>query len=135
MGRFSRQALLTIAVIVHLIVVLFHGRAHASLAVALSAWQRYFVFAVIILAPFIALALSFTRFDRAGLWLLLAAMFGSLLFGAFYHYVVISPDHVDHLPAGEARGLFRVTALLLVVTEAFGVVAAAMGLRSRTTRI
>jgi hypothetical protein len=54
------------------------------------------------------------------------SMLGSLIFGFCYHYVIISPDHVAHLPAGEARGLFRVTALLLMITEAFGVVVAVL---------
>ena len=52
------------------------------------------------------------------------------IFGLFYHYIIISPDHVAHLPAGEARGLFRVTAVLLLITEAFGVVVAAMAHRT-----
>lgn len=134
-GRFRRQALVTTAVIAHLIVVVFHGRAHSSLGVALSNWQRYYVFTVILGAPIVALALSFTRFERPGLWLLLLAMLGSLIFGAVFHYIVISHDHVAHLPAGEARGVFRMTALLLVVTEAFGVVAAALGLRRQDFRM
>jgi hypothetical protein len=56
-------------------------------------------------------------------------MLGSLIFGAVYHYVIISSDHVAHLPPGDARGLFRTTALLLVITEAFGVIVGAIGLR------
>jgi hypothetical protein len=83
----------------------------------------------------VALVLSFTRYVRAGLWLLLASMLGSLIFGACYHYIIISPDHVAHLPAGEARSLFRVTAVLLLITETFGVIVAARlsakSLRSR----
>ena len=62
-------------------------------------------------------------------------MLGSLIFGFVYHYVIISPDHVAHLPVGEARGLFRVTAVLLLLTEAFGVVVAALTLRSWASRI
>jgi hypothetical protein len=60
--------------------------------------------------------------------LLLASMLGSLIFGACYHYVVISPDHVAHLPAGDARGLFRITALLLLLTEALAVAVAGIAL-------
>jgi hypothetical protein len=57
-------------------------------------------------------------------------MLGSLIFGACYHYIIVSNDHVAHLPPGEARGLFRVTALLLLITEAIGVVVAALGMRT-----
>lgn len=123
-----------IAVLAHLVVVVLHGQAHTRLAVGLNNWQQTYVLAVILLAPLIALVLSFTRYARAGLWLLLASMLGSLIFGACYHYFIISPDHVAHLPVGDARGLFRVTALLLLVTEAFGVVVAAMLLRGSFKR-
>src|ERR1043165_9661672 len=44
-------------------------------------------------------------------------MLGALIFGACYHYLIISPDHVAHLPPGDARSLFRTTALLLEITE------------------
>ena len=57
-------------------------------------------------------------------------MLGSLIFGFLYHYIIISPDHVAHLPAGDARGLFRATALLLLITEALGVAVAGLALRS-----
>ena len=119
----------TIAVLAHLAVSIFHGQAHTSLGVGLSNWQQTYVLTVIILAPLVALVLSFTRYASASLWLLLASMLGSLVFGACYHYLIISPDHVSHLPMGDARGLFRTTALLLFVTETFGVAVAALALR------
>ena len=127
---YSWRAWVTVAVLAHLIVTLLHGQAHTRLGVGLSDWQNLYVLAVILVAPLIAFALSFTRYTRAGLWLLLASMLGSLIFGLCYHYIIISPDHVAHLPAGEARGLFRFTAVLLLITEAFGVVVAARALRT-----
>jgi hypothetical protein len=120
----------TIAVVAHLIVVVLHGQAHTRLGVGLSNWQQLYVLSVIFVAPLLALAMSFTRFIRAGLWLLLASMLGSLIFGACYHYLIISSDHVSHLPSGDARDLFRLTAALLLVTEAFGVIVAALTLRA-----
>ena len=124
--------LLTITVIAHLIVNLLHGRAHTELGVGLTSWQQFYVIAVILLAPLIALVLSWTRYARAGLWLLLASMLGSLIFGACYHYVIVSSDHVAHLPPGDARGLFRVTALLLLIMEGVGVVLAALAVKRAT---
>ena len=115
---------MTIAVVVHFIVVVLHGQAHTRLRVGLSDWQQAYVLTVIVVAPLIALGLSLTRFASAGLKLLLVSMLGSLIFGAIYHYVIISPDHVAHLPAGDARGMFRITALLLLITELFGVAVA-----------
>lgn len=129
-GTYSWRVWVTLAVLAHLIVTLLHGQAHTRLGVGLSDWQNVYVLAVILVAPLVAFALSFTRYARAGLWLLLASMLGSLIFGLCYHYIIISPDHVGHLPAGEARGLFRFTAVLLLITEAFGVVVAARALRT-----
>ena len=129
-GTYSWRAWVTIAVLAHLIVTVLHGQAHTRLGVGLSDWQNAYVLAVIVVAPLVALVLSFTRYARVGLWLLLVSMLGSLIFGLCYHYIIISPDHVAHLPAGEARGLFQVTAVLLLITEAFGVVVAAMALRT-----
>ena len=122
--------LVTIAVLAHLVVNVLHGRAHTELAVGLSSWQQFFVIAVILLAPLVALVLSWTRYIKAGLWLLLAAMLGSLIFGICYHYIIISNDHVAHLPPGAARGTFRVTALLLAVTEIVGVAVAAIAIQT-----
>ena len=130
-GIYRRRLCVTIAVLAHLIVTLLHGQAHTRLGVGLSNWQNFYVLTVIVAAPLLALALSFTRYAKPGLWLLLLSMLGSLIFGAVYHYIIISPDHVAHLPAGDARGLFRVTAVLLLITEAFGVGVAALALRSK----
>ena len=125
---------MTIAVLTHLIVTVLHGHAHTRLGVALSNWQQAYVLAVIVVAPLLALAFSFTRYSHAALRLLLASMLGSLIFGACYHYLIISPDHVAHLPSGEARGLFRVTALVLLLTETFGVFVASLILRRVSTQ-
>ncbi len=119
----------TVAVLAHLVVSIIHGRAHEGLAVGLSSWQNMYVLIVIVIAPLIAMLLIWTRLARAGLVLLVISMAGSLIFGVIYHYVVISPDHVSHLPPGDAQGLFRTTALLLVLTELFGVVVGLWGLR------
>ena len=131
---YSGVGWITIAVLAHFVVTTIHGQAHTSLGVGLSTWPRLYVLIVIMMAPLVALAFSFTRYVRAGLWLLLASMLGSLIFGAVYHYIIISPDHVAHLPPGDARGLFRVTAVLLLITEAAGVVLAVMMLRTSLKR-
>ena len=123
------QILVTILVLAHLVVNVLHGRAHTDLGVGLTTWQYVFVMTVILLAPLVALVLSWTRYVRAGLWLLFASMLGSLIFGFCYHYIIISNDHVAHLPPGDARGMFRMTALLLLITEALGVILAAIAVR------
>jgi glucan phosphoethanolaminetransferase (alkaline phosphatase superfamily) len=117
-------------VLAHLAVNLLHGRAHGALGVGLSAWQNIYVIVVILIAPLVAMVLLWTRYARPGLWLLVVSMAGSLVFGAVYHYVFISPDHVSHLPPGDAQGMFRMTALLLILTELFGVVVGLLGMRT-----
>ena len=128
-ARRSIVLLSTLAVLAHLVVSIVHGRAHESLVVGLSSWQNIYVLTVIVIAPLIAMVLIWTRLARSGLMLLVVSMAGSLIFGVVYHYIVISPDHVSHLPPGDAQGLFRTTALLLVLTELLGVVVGLWGLR------
>lgn len=115
-----------LVVLVHLGLVLAHGAAHEALGVELGPLQLAYALVVIVVAPLGAALLLFAARLRAGFALLAAAMSGALLFGLYWHYVAISPDHVAHLPPGEGRGLFRATALLLPVSEALG---AALGFR------
>ena len=120
----------TLAVLAHLVVNILHGRAHEDLGVGLNTFQNIYVFGVILIAPLIAMLLLWTRYARTGLLLLVISMAGSLIFGVVYHYVVVSPDHVSHLPPGDAQGMFRITAVLLMLTELFGVIVGLLGLRS-----
>ena len=119
--------LCAVAVLAHLGVSLLHGYAHSQLRVDLSSWQWYYVLSVIPMAPLLGLIMLWTRVRHIGLIVLAASMAGALLFGAYYHYVFISPDHISHLPPGDAQALFRVTAALLTVTELFGFIVALVG--------
>ncbi|HVO27630.1 MAG TPA: hypothetical protein VMW56_28815 [Candidatus Margulisiibacteriota bacterium] len=110
----------TTAVLVHGVIAVLHGAAHTDLGIQMTAAENAFINVVIVAAPVVAAMALWTRFMRAGAILLAVSMAGSLLFGAYHHYAVISPDHVAHLPAGNLQGLFRLTALLLVVSEAAG---------------
>src|SRR5215813_8815105 len=100
--------LATLAVVSHGIVVWFHGAAHKELGVGLpTTWERVFVNVVILAAPVVALVLVWTPLVRWGYLLLALSMFGSLVFGVYHHYLAVSPDHVEHLPAGNAVGMFK----------------------------
>ena len=115
---FARIAL-TVLGAVHLIVAIWHGGMHRELAVALSPGQNLFVYVVVVLAPLVAVGLLWTRYVRPALWLFLTALCASLLFGAYYHYVFISPDHIHHLPAGSgaAHARFALSAAILALIE------------------
>jgi hypothetical protein len=120
-AKYKMTSLLgTVAVLAHFVVVLLHGVAHSDLGVELNTWQKSYAGIVIVATPLAAAVLLWTRHVRLGVLLLAASMAGSLIFGGYHHYIAVSADHVSHLPPGEAQGLFRLTALLLVATETFG---------------
>ena len=97
-----------------------HGVPHAVIPVPLAPWQWAFVYGVIVLAPLVALGLLWRGREAAGATLLAVSMAASLAFGVYFHFVAPTPDHVGAVPAGPWRGPFRVTALLVAVTDAVG---------------
>ncbi len=110
-------------ILAHLAASALHGAAHHVLAISLTHAQEFFVVVVISIAPLVAGLLLLVRLRRAGGALLAASMAGALLFGVYYHFIEISPDHVAHLPAGglaEWKTIFQTTAVLLALTEGFG---------------
>ncbi len=117
------------AVVGHFLISVLHGRAHDGGHVALTPAQSLFVYGVIVAAPLVGLTVSFVQM-RLGAAIVAAAMAASLLFGLINHFVVISPDHVSQV-AQEWRSLFTATAILLIISEAAGVVA---GLRAAIGR-
>jgi len=110
----------TIAVLLHAAVTAPHAAAHAGADARLSPAGNAFVALVIVLAPFVALALMRFGRPREGALLLFAAMLGALLFGIINHFVLPGPDNVAAV-AEAWRSTFWFTSALLVVTEAAGV--------------
>lgn len=110
----------TAVVLAHGLVATVHGLAHERLAIELTATQKVFVHVVITVAPLVSMLLLWTRLRKAGAALLLLSMLGSLIFGVVNHFLIVSPDHVQHLAAGGWRFPFQLTALLLVITECLG---------------
>lgn len=108
----------TVLVIAHAVIAYLHGEAHTSLGVGLAAWQWAYVYSVITVAPIVAMILYWTRWAAAGALLLGVSMAGSFAFGVYHHFIAVSPDHVSHLPPGEAQGMFVATAILLAIGEA-----------------
>jgi hypothetical protein len=62
---------------------------------------------------------------------LAAAMLGSLAFATHHHFLVVSPDHVAHLPPGSGQLAFRVTAYLAEPIAALGILVGAIGFFTR----
>lgn len=106
-------------VAVHLAASVWHGNAHTRLGIDLPAEKTIFVYIVILIAPIVAAALVWTRYISIGLWVFFLSMLGSFLFGAYHHYLLVSPDNVGHLPAGspEAHSQFITSAGVIALIE------------------
>lgn len=116
-------------VIAHAAIATLHGAAHKALGVELSLSQTLFVAIVITVAPVLAGVLLWKRAGAAGAPVFLISMAGSFVFGVYYHFIAISPDHVSHV-AATSRGpwatAFQVTAFLLMFVELAGIVVGAL---------
>lgn len=116
------RLVITAIVAVHLAASLWHGGAHNRLAIYLPTPKTLFIFVVILIAPVVSAALVWTRHISIGLWVLFLSMLGSFLFGAYHHYVLVSPDNIGHLPAGspEAHSQFITSAGVIALLELAG---------------
>jgi hypothetical protein len=84
--------------------------------------QLAFIIPVIIVAPVVA-GILVPKFEGAGTILLTVSMFGSLVFGVYYHFIADTIDHVAHVaylqPAFWSQ-MFQLTAFVLALSEMFG---------------
>ena len=110
----------TLIVLVHLLVVLAHGRAHVKLQVAASLWQSAYIALVIVVCPLAAMTVLWTRFQKTGFVLLSVSMAGSLVFGLMNHFILSCPDNALGMHHGYWQSIFGTTAVLLAITEAVG---------------
>ena len=123
----------TVIVLAHALVATAHGLAHEYLVINLTFTQKLYVLVVIALAPLVSMILLWTRLRKVGAMLLLLSMLGSLIFGVVNHFLIVSADHVQHLPPGEWRLAFQITAIGLMVTEVLGCFAGAWALRASSS--
>ena len=122
----STQKRLALALILlHGAITLAHGVAHRAEEIFLPPVSNIFVIVVIVLGPFVALGLLFTRHPQAGAWVLTLSMLGALLFGVVHHFVLPGADNVAEV-GPETWGItFQATAFLLAALEAGGVLVGA----------
>ena len=106
-------------VAIHLAATLWHGGAHTQLAINLPPEKNVFVYLVILIAPLVAAGLVWTRYFSLGLWVFFLSMLGAFLFGAYHHYVLVSPDNIHHLPTGspDAHAQFIASAAAIALLE------------------
>lgn len=112
---------ITLVVIAHTLISALHGLAHLLIPVPISPLQALFIAGVISALPIIALLLVWRQQVKWASTVLLVSMAGSLLFGLYNHFVVISPDHFSQMPPTSLGVLFQVTAVLLAVSEGVGI--------------
>ena len=113
------KIVMTVLVAIHLAVAVWHGNAHTALAISLPPEKNAFVIMVILIAPLVAASLLWTRYVFVGAWMTVLSMVGALLFGAYHHYVMVSPDNIGHLPHGnaDAQSTFIASAAALALLE------------------
>ena len=122
--------LLSIALILaHLGISTIHGLAHQGAMVALTTFGYVYVLVVITLAPLVAGALLLSRWAKGGALLLALSMFGSFVFGGWYHFLSATSDHVSAVH-GPWRSNFLWTAIALAVVEFVGTALGAWAFRS-----
>lgn len=130
------RIVITTLVAVHLIATLWHGNAHTKLVIELPPDKTIFVFVVILAAPIVAAFLVWTRYISIGVWLFVLSMLAALLFGAYHHYVLVSPDNIGHLPVGspESHSQFISSAAVIALLELASALFGAFCLGSRQSR-
>jgi hypothetical protein len=122
MNQVVVRSLVATVVALHLFGNLWHGDAHTTLEIALPGAKLAFVVVVILAAPVLGAVLSWTRYSAIGLWIVGLAMVGSVVFSVYHHYVLISIDNVEHLPAGtpQAHAHFADSAALIAIVALAG---------------
>lgn len=117
----EKQRRIALAIILaHAIMVVIHATSHIAEEIALPTAANAFVFVVIFLGPFVALALLYSHHPLAGAWLLVVAMLGSFVFGMVNHLWLPGPDNLAQVGEEPWGIVFRVSALLLAALEAGG---------------
>lgn len=113
------QIFALVLVLIHLVVSTLHGWAHQAAMVTLTTFGYVYVAIVITLGPLVAAGFLVTRKRKTGALLLALSMFGSLVFGVWYHFLSETNDNVAQVH-GPWHSTFLWTAIALAVIELTG---------------
>ena len=108
-------------ILLHLVVSTLHGWAHQRAIVKLNTFGYVYVAIVITLGPLVAAGLLVARRQKTGGLLLALSMFGSFIFGVWYHFLSTTSDNVMQVH-GPWHSTFLWTAIALAVIELAGTV-------------
>ncbi|MGZ8843865.1 MAG: hypothetical protein ACXW18_09395 [Pyrinomonadaceae bacterium] len=89
--------------------------------ITLNPFGYVYVAVVITLAPLVAGGLLYTGKQKVGALLLALSMFGSFVFGFWYHFLSETGDHVSQVH-GAWHSVFLWTALALALIELAGTI-------------
>ena len=106
-------------ILIHLVVSILHGWAHQGAMVTLTTFGNVYVGVVITLMPVVAAVFLFTRKQKIGSLLLGLSMFGSFVFGFWYHFLSQTNDNVTQVH-GSWHSTFLWTAIALAAIELAG---------------
>jgi hypothetical protein len=126
----SLHRLGVIVIAIHFLVSVVHGMAHSRLHIEMNLWQSLYILVVITLLPLISGFLLWRR-ARGGFVLLAISMLGALIFGGYYHFIAPGADNVASLGSLTWAQPFQVTAVLLAITEAAGLLIGIFGLMKK----
>jgi hypothetical protein len=121
--------------VVHFLISLVHGFAHSRLHIDMNQWQSLYILIVITVLPLISAVLLWRTQTTSGFWLLLISMLGSLLFGGYYHFIAAGADNVSSLGSHSWVQPFQLTAVLLAIIEAAGVLVGMLGAFKARSRL
>lgn len=124
MARNLPLSILTALFAVRLCVAFVHGHAHDELAVPLAAWQNAFVWLAIVIGPLLAMVWLWIRPNATVAWALVALLAAGWIFGLYFHFGPMNPDHVSAQPPGSEREMFAMTAVALAIVEPLTALAA-----------
>ena len=110
-----------VLILIHLAISTGHGWAHQAAMVRLTTFGYVYVYVVITLMPLVAAAFLFTQKRKIGALLLGLSMFGSFIFGFWYHFLSQTNDNVTQVP-GPWHLIFLWTAIALAVIELGGMI-------------
>lgn len=114
-------------VVFHFFISFVHGTAHSRLHIDMNQWQNFYILIVITVVPLISAILLWRARTRSGFGLLLISMLGALVFGGYYHFIAAGADNLASLGSHSWAQPFQLTAVLLAISEAAGVLVGLLG--------